>query len=71
MQNEDGFPKYQVSGVGSDIYNMNGLGYETAGVDEWIEFGDITSELEDIECQLKQLNHTLALKKSALSNSLR
>ena len=42
---------------------MNGLGYETAGVDEWIEFGDITSELEDIECQLKQLNHTLALKK--------
>ena len=26
-------------------------------------FGDITSELEDIEFQLKQLNHTLALKK--------
>jgi len=48
MQNEDGFPKYQVSGVGSDIYNMHGLGYETAGVDEWIEFGALR-EIEIVE----------------------
>jgi outer membrane receptor protein involved in Fe transport len=48
MQHEDGFPKYQVSGVGSDIYNMHGLGYETAGVDEWIEFGALR-EIENVE----------------------
>ena len=39
MQNEDGFPKYQVSGVGSYIYDRHGLNYITVGVDEWIEFG--------------------------------
>ena len=48
MQNEDGFPKYQASGIGSYIYDRHGLNYTTVGVDEWIEFGALR-EIENVE----------------------
>ena len=37
LQNQDGFPIYQYSGIGGYINQRNGLGYITVGVDEWHE----------------------------------
>ena len=44
LENESGYPGYQDSGVGSQIYQLHGA-YATAGVDEWHE----TSQLNEHE----------------------